>query len=419
MGWTAIHYDMSFLTPSFLDLLLIMALGFLGSFGHCVGMCGPLAVALSLSADKTEEKHLGRSLLFHSLLNLGRIASYTLVGAAIGAVGSVLVAGGQLAGIDSTLRQAMTLLTGSLMIWMGLVQVAPALLPKIPLLRPMHQGGLHRWLNAIVRHASAISSPFTPLLLGLTWGLIPCGFLYAAQIKAAAAGNVWGGAVTMLAFGLGTVPAMVGTGLSATLMSADRRGQLFRMGGWVMLAIGVLMLLRTGEMVDYTGHAALVMLMLALVARPLGQLIPWLLRYRRGMGVGAFGLAVAHTAHMLDHAFAWRLDAIAFLLPLQQVGMGAGGLAMGCLLLPALTSCDRWMRQKWWRWVHWLAVPALVLGAVHTILMGSRYLGNLEWTMANQLHAGILLGVTLGVFLVRSRFIWAILSVEQYYGSPR
>jgi uncharacterized protein len=203
------------------------------------------------------------------------------------------------------------------------------------------------------------------------------------------------------------------------LMSADRRGQLFRMGGWVMLAIGVLMLLRTGEMVDYTGHAALVMLMLALVARPLGQLIPWLLRYRRGMGVGAFGLAVAHTAHMLDHAFAWRLDAIAFLLPLQQVGMGAGGLAMGCLLLPALTSCDRWMRQKWWRWVHWLAVPALVLGAVHTILMGSRYLGNLEWTMANQLHAGILLGVTLGVFLVRSRFIWAILSVEQYYGSPR
>jgi uncharacterized protein len=410
---------MSLLTPSFLDLLLIMALGFLGSFGHCVGMCGPLAVALSLSADKAKEKHLGRSLLFHALLNLGRITSYTLVGAAIGAVGSLLVAGGQLAGIDSTLRQGMTLLTGSILIWMGLVQVAPALLPKIPLLHPMHQGGLHRWLNAIVRRASVISSPFTPLLLGLTWGLIPCGFLYAAQIKAAATGNPWVGAATMLAFGLGTVPAMVGTGLWAMLMSADQRGQLFRMGGWVMLTIGVLMLLRTGEMVDYTGHAALVMLMLALVARPLGQLLPWLLRYRRGMGVGVFILAVAHTAHMLDHGFAWHFDAIAFLLPLQQAGMGAGTLAMGCLFLPAVTSGDRWMQQKWWRWVHWLAVPALVLGAVHTILMGSRYLGNLDWTMANQLHAVILLGVTLGVFLVRSRFIWAILSVEQHYGSPR
>jgi uncharacterized protein len=406
---------MSFLTASLLDLLLLTALGFLGSFGHCVGMCGPLAVALSLSVDKAEEKRLRRSLLFHSLLNLGRIASYTLVGSVIGGVGSVLVAGGQLAGIDSILRQVMTLLTGSLLIWMGLVQVAPALLPKIP----MGLSGLHRWLNAIVRRASAIPSPFTPLLLGLTWGFIPCGFLYAAQIKAAATGNLCGGALTMLAFGLGTVPSMVGTGLSATLLSADRRGQLFRMGGWVMLMIGVLTLLRTGEMVDYTGHAALVMLMLALVARPLGQLVPWLLRYRRGTGVGAFVLAVAHTAHMLDHGLAWRFDAIAFLLPLQQAGMGAGTLAMGCLLLPALTSCDRWMRQKWWRWVHWLAIPALVLGAVHTILMGSRYLGNLDWTMANQLHAVILLGVTLGVFLVRSRFIWAILSVERYYGAPR
>jgi uncharacterized protein len=410
---------MSFLTPSFLDLLLLMALGFLGSFGHCIGMCGPLAAALALSENKTEQKRLGRSLLFHSLLNVGRIASYTLVGAGIGAMGSVLAAGGQLAGIDSTLRQSMTLLTGSLLIWMGLMQVAPALLPKIPLLHPMLQGGLHRWLNAILMRASATSNPFTPLLLGLTWGLIPCGFLYAAQIKAAAAGNLWGGAVTMLAFGLGTVPSMVGAGLSATLMSADRRGQLFRMGGWVMLTIGVLMLLRTGEMVDYTGHAALGMLMLVLVARPLGQLVPWLLRYRRGMGVGAFVLAVAHTAHMLDHAFVWRLDAIAFLLPLQQVGMEAGSLAMGCLLLPALTSCDRWMQQKWWRWVHWLAVPALVLGVIHSILMGSRYLGNLEWTMANQLQTGILLAVTLGVFLVRSRFIWSILSLEKYYGSPR
>jgi uncharacterized protein len=411
---------MSFLTPSFLDLLLLMALGFLGSFGHCVGMCGPLAVALSLSTDKTEEKRWGRSLLFHGLLNLGRIVSYTLVGAGIGAVGSVLVAGGQLAGIDSTLRQGMTLLTGSLLIWMGLRQVAPALLPKIPLLHPMLQGGLHRWLNAILMRVSTTASPFVPLLLGLTWGLIPCGFLYAAQIKAAAAGNLWGGAVTMLAFGLGTVPSMVGTGLSATLMSADRQGQLFRMGGWVMLTIGVLMLLRTSEMVDYTGHAALIVLMLALVARPLGQLVPWLLCYRRGMGVGAFVLAVAHTAHMLDHAFAWRfVDAIAFLLPLQQVGMGSGSFAMICLLLPALTSHNRWMGQKWWRWVHWLAVPALALGVAHTILMGSRYLGNLEWTIANQLQTVMLLGVTLGVFLVRSRFIWSILSVERYYGAPR
>jgi uncharacterized protein len=410
---------MSFLTPSFLDLLLIMALGFLGSFGHCVGMCGPLAVALSLSADKTEEKRLGRSLFFHGLLNLGRILSYILVGAGIGAIGSVLVAGGQFAGIDSTLRQGITLLTGSLLIWMGLMQVAPALLPKIPFLHPMLQGGLHQRLNAVLRRASATSSPFTPFLLGLTWGLIPCGFLYAAQVKAAAAGTLWGGAVTMLAFGFGTLPSMLGIGLSATWMSADRRGQLFRMGGWVMLTIGVLTLLRTGEMVDYTGHAALLLLMLALVARPMGQLLPWLLRYRRGVGVGAFVLAAAHTAHMLDHAFAWGLDAIPFLLPLQQVGMGSGMGALSCLVPPVLTSFDRCMQWKGWRWMHRLAIPALVLGVAHTVLMGSRYLGSLKWTTANQLQTGVLLTVTLGIFLVRSRLIWSMLSLEKYYGSSR
>jgi uncharacterized protein len=378
-----------------------------------VGMCGPLAVALSLSEVRPEPKTVGRSLLFHSLLNLGRITSYALVGAGIGALGSVLVAGGQFAGIDSALRQGITFLTGVLLIWMGLAQVAPALLPKLPLLHPL-QGKLHQRLNSALISTSATSHRFTPFLLGLTWGLVPCGFLYAAQIKAAAAGSLWGGAATMLAFGVGTLPSMVGIGLSATWMSADRRGQLFQMGGWVMLAIGVLTLLRTSEMVDYTGHGALLLLMLALVARPLNPLLPWLLRYRRGLGVGAFGLAIAHTAHMLDHTFTWRIDAVPFLIPLQQVGMGSGIIALACLLPPALTSFDRFVQLKWWRWVHGLAMPALILAVIHTLLMGSRYLGNLEWMTANQLQTSILLMVTLGVFLLRSRWIESILSSKKH-----
>ncbi len=401
------------MNPPVIDLLLVMALGFLGSFGHCVGMCGPLAVALSLTEAEPETKTVGRSLLFHSLLNLGRITSYALVGAGIGALGSVLVAGGQFAGIDSTLRQGITFLTGILLIWMGLAQVAPALLPKLPLLHPL-QGKLHQRLNTALVSVSATSHRLTPFLLGLTWGLVPCGFLYAAQIKAAAAGSLWGGAATMLAFGVGTLPSMVGIGLSATWMSADRRGQLFQMGGWVMLAIGVLTLLRTSEMVDYTGHGALLLLMLALVARPLTRLLPWLLRYRRGLGVGAFGLAIAHTAHMLDHAFAWRIDAVPFLIPLQQVGMGSGIIALACLLPLALTSFDRFVQLKWWRWVHRLAMPALILAVIHTLLMGSRYLGNLEWMTVNKLQTSILLMVTLGIFLLRSQWVKSILSSKKH-----
>jgi uncharacterized protein len=395
-----------------------MALGFLGSFGHCVGMCGPLAVALSLSETQAQTKTIRRSLFFHGLLNVGRMVSYTLVGAGIGAISSVLVAGEQFAGIDSTLRQSITLVAGCFLIWMGLMQIAPSLLPNIPLLHPI-QGRLHQGLNHLLRRTAISSSPFTPFLLGLVWGLIPCGFLYSAQIKAAAAGTVGGGAMTMLAFGLGTVPSMVGVGLWATWMSADRRGQLFKMGGWVTLTIGVLTLLRTGEMVDYTGHGALILLMLALVARPMGKLLPWLLRYRRGLGVGSFILAVVHTGYMLSHSLEWHLETILFLLPLQQGGMGSGIIALVCLVPPALTSFDRLMQWKGWRWIHWLVIPALILGVAHTILMGPHYLGNLEWMMANQVQTGVLLLVSLSVFLVRSRWVWCVLSLEKYYGLSR
>jgi uncharacterized protein len=113
-----------------LDLWLMTLLGFLGSFGHCLGMCGPLTVAFSLSQHSTTPATVWRSLQFHTLLNLGRIISYASVGEGIRALGSVLVAGGQFAGIDSFLRRGLTSFTGSLSIWMGLAQLPPTYYPN-------------------------------------------------------------------------------------------------------------------------------------------------------------------------------------------------------------------------------------------------------------------------------------------------
>lgn len=93
------------------DLLLIAALGFFGSFGHCVGMCGPIAAAFSLSASAEASRQ--QQLRFHLTLNLGRLLSYALVGATVGGLGSVLVAGGQVAGVGSPLRRGIALLTGT------------------------------------------------------------------------------------------------------------------------------------------------------------------------------------------------------------------------------------------------------------------------------------------------------------------
>jgi uncharacterized protein len=404
-----------------LDYALIMLLGFLGSFGHCIGMCGPLTVAFSLAQGQFAALSVWRSLLFHGLLNIGRMTSYALVGGAIGALGSVLIAGGQFSGIDSLLRRGIVIFTGSLLMWMGLIQVAPAWLPKIPLLQPMRHVRLHQRINAAMTKLAVRSHPLTPFLLGMTWGLIPCGFLYAAQLKAAATGDLWKGAFTMLAFGLGTLPSMIGIGLSTARMSADHRSQLSRMGGWVMLFIGSLTLLRTSEMVDYTGHSALILLILALVARPLSRLWPGLMRYRRALGVGAFILSLAHTVHILDHTFAWHLEAIPFLLPLQQVGAWTGITALGLMIPLALTSFDSLAQRlgSYWHQIHRLALPTLVLAVIHTVLIGSHYLGNIEWEIANKVCTGFLILCTVGVFLVRWRWIWFVISLEKFYVSSR
>jgi sulfite exporter TauE/SafE len=396
-----------------LDILLIATLGFLGSFGHCAGMCGPLTVAFSLSAAG---KQKGASLRFHLLLNLGRIAAYALVGAAIGGLGSVLIAGGQMAGTGSGLRRAIAIITGTMLIWFGLIQIKPDLLPRLPLLHPMSHD---RISNAMTKIATQ-NNWWIPLALGLLWGLIPCGFLYGAQIKAAETGNPILGAATMFAFGTGTLPTMLGVGFFAGRFSADKRSQLFRAGGWVTLAIGIITLLRTDAMVDLTGHAALLCLILALIARPISQFFPPLLRYRRALGVGGFAIALAHTFHMLDHTLQWNFDALSFMLPQHQLGMAFGMLGLLLMIPAAVTSCDRLQHHlgKLWRQIHLLTVPAFLLCALHAALIGSHYLGGFEWKLHDRLLTALLAVVAVLVMLVRSRLFWSILSLDNFYVAP-
>ncbi len=389
-----------------LDLLLVAALGFLGSFGHCVGMCGPLTVAFSLSGKENQPKAWQRHLYFHILLNLGRIFSYAIAGAAIGAIGSVLVASGQFAGIESDLRRWLAILTGILLVWMGIIQIKPEGLPNLPFLNPMAIVSLHQRLSAAMMNLSRYSHPLTPALLGMTWGLIPCGFLYTAQLKAAETSNMWQGALTMLAFGIGTLPSMLGIGVFAGLLSRDRRSQLFQMGGWITLTIGILTLLRTSDMVDYTGHAGLILLMLALAARPLSQIFKsWssLMTYRRAIGVGAFVLSLAHTFHKIEHTFQWNLDALSFMIPQHQISIWLGAIAITLMTPAALTSSD-WMVTKLgkaWRYLHLLSVPALILASIHTIAIGSNYLGAVEWTPKNWILTILCGAITVGVLLIR------------------
>lgn len=411
-----------------LDLLLLTTLGFIGSFGHCVGMCGPLTASFSLSAPSHQQNGIlsatppnkWHQFQFHTLLNLGRLFSYTLTGAGIGALGSVLVASGHLAGIDSDLRRWLAILTGLMLIWFGLAKVQPQLLPKLPIFHPLKKSNLHNRLSAVMVNLSMQNKWWTPALLGLVWGLMPCGFLYAAQIKAAETSNLWLGGASMLAFGLGTLPSMLGVGMLTSFLSADKRSQLFQMAGWVSIFTGIMVLMRNGEMVDYTGYAAIFCLILALVARPLSRLWSQPLRYRRALGVGAFVLSMAHTGRMLDHSLNWNWQAVSFMLPLHQVGIWAGVLSFGLMLPLALTSFDGAVKYlgKWWRRLHLLSVPAFLLCGVHVVAVGSHYLGSLEWSLANHLRAVFLGAIILIVLVVRTSYFWSLFCLDKYYVSP-
>ncbi|QQE66487.1 hypothetical protein GFS31_31850 [Leptolyngbya sp. BL0902] len=404
------------------DLLLMTSLGFLGSFGHCLGMCGPLTVAFSLGAGVGEHPNRWAALRFHLLLNGGRMASYALVGGLIGGLGSVLVAGGHMAGVGSDLRRAMALLTGGLLVWFGLMQVSPGLLPRLPFVHPLQGQALHQRLMQAMGKVADGRHWWTPAALGLVWGLVPCGFLYAAQLKAAETTQATAGALTMLAFGLGTLPMMVGIGFSASWLSQDRRSQLFRLGGWITLIIGLITLTRTGDaMTDYGGYASLALLMLALVARPLSRVWPGPMRYRRGLGVGAFVLGLAHAVQMVHHSWQGNLNAIWFMLPAHQWGVLAGVMTLTLLFPLALTSrndLQRWLGSAW-RTLHLLSLPALGLGLTHGLLMGASPSRWLPTSPGQWWRAGCLLALGLGVVLVRSRRFWTWLALEKYYGAPK
>lgn len=400
-----------------LDLLLVMALGFAGSFGHCVGMCGPLAVSFALTPNAS--KSWQKQLRFHLLLNLGRILSYGLIGAAIGMLSSVLVVGGELAGIDSALRRGIALLMGSLLIWLGLRQIQPGWLPKLPLLHPLLKLKLHERFNHAMGKLATRPGWWTPALLGMVWGLIPCGFLYAAQIKAAATGDLWLGSATMLCFGLGTTPTLLGVGVSTAILGQDQRSQLFQMGGWLMVLMGVLTLLRTGEMQNYSSHTALLLLMLTLIARPIHPLWSTPFHYRRLLGVGAFVLSLVHVLRVLDHSFQWSVAAIPFMLPLHQAGLWAGVVALALLMPLAVTSTNGMVKRlgSRWRRLHLLSVPALLLAGGHTVMIGADYLGGLEWTGEHFGRTGAISTAILLVLLIRCRWVWTLFSLEKFYGA--
>jgi len=205
--------------------------GLLG-WGHCLGMCGGLVSALSLSPD-------GRrgGLLFHIFYNLGRLATYTAIGFAVGWIGSAI------AFTDSFRFIGRSLLIGSDLFVTLLGLGTAGLFSRLNLARLEFPGPMQALANA-VRGLRRLPSALAALPLGLLFGLLPCGYLYAVAITAAQSADSFRGAQIMFAFGLGTVPALFLFGSAAHWLGIKVRAWMLRLAGLMVALMGLFNLFR-------------------------------------------------------------------------------------------------------------------------------------------------------------------------------
>jgi sulfite exporter TauE/SafE len=217
----------------------LMISGFLGSLGHCLGMCGPLVIMIGVQRARSGRGNTWRvHLLYHS----ARITVYGVLGGIVGAIGSLI-------GIGTRFTEAAGIV--SLVLGIGVILFSLGYLGWPPLRRLAKTSD---WLSRRMGQALHREGFGGIIILGALNGLLPCGLVYSALLSAAATGSaVWGG-VAMMLFGAATIPALITVGMGAQLLSVRARQSLIRAAGVMILVVGVQLILRGMATLDMVPH---------------------------------------------------------------------------------------------------------------------------------------------------------------------
>jgi uncharacterized protein len=214
-----------------LDLYSLFLLGFLGT-GHCIGMCGPLVLAVPTQGGRISS---------HFLYNLGRITTYAAVGACMGGMGAGISVLARAAAEDplawiAGIQVAFSLVASVLLLFLGLFRLG--ILPEpswMAVVSPSRIPGFNR-----VRQDVTAGKDRTPVFFfGLMMGFLPCGLSYAAFARALASGGLAEGCLMLLCFGLGTVPGLFAVGTGASKFAGSYRKYSDLLSGMLMVGIAV------------------------------------------------------------------------------------------------------------------------------------------------------------------------------------
>lgn len=212
--------------------LTALLVGLLGGV-HCLAMCGGLVGSLTLGFAPEIRRDPLRMLPYQLTANLARIAGYSVAGAACGALGAVLL---QLDALQIAQR-ALYAIAGIMMILLGLY-----LGGWWRLLAVTERLGLILWrrLQPLTRSLLPIQTLKQAALVGLIWAWVPCGLVYNVLITAVATASPLHGAGVMLAFGLGTLPNLLGIGfLAGAAARIAERDWIRRIAGLLVIGFGL------------------------------------------------------------------------------------------------------------------------------------------------------------------------------------
>jgi sulfite exporter TauE/SafE len=213
--------------------LVAFAMGLFSSL-HCIGMCGSIigTLTLSLKPDIRNNKRILATYVIN--YNAGRILSYTLAGLLAGLAEQLLTLP---LGLHHGHR-ILQLLSSLIMIGAGLYIAG-----WFPYFAYIEKVGVKLWrhLEPLGRKLIPVKTRFHAFLFGMVWGWLPCGLVYAALALAATAGDIQRSALTMLAFGLGTLPSVMGVGIITNAITKfSKMDRLKKLIGLLLVLIALL-----------------------------------------------------------------------------------------------------------------------------------------------------------------------------------
>lgn len=216
---------------------MLVVSGMVGA-AHCLGMCGPFALAIGAAASDWRA-NLRRQFAY----SLGRIFTYAVLGATAGFVAARL-AGSLPAWIN--VPAALAIAAGLLLLWQGLLAIG--------VVRPRGvSAGVACPGGAALRGLLSARGLVDVFLAGLFTGLLPCGLLYGMLAYAASRRDLVAGMLTMVAFGAGTIPALVAAGLGGSALSVAGRRRMHAVAAWCLVATGVMSIVRGASFVTLPG----------------------------------------------------------------------------------------------------------------------------------------------------------------------